>query len=125
MTAISAMTHASPVLSSPGVSGASGFKGGGAHINAPASSEQLQHTQNTQDQPSLQAVQQAVKQANAAVQSSNRSISFGYEERLGELIVQVSDKTTGQLIHQFPSKDFIQFQIHMREMVGLLLDKKA
>ncbi len=122
MTAISAMTHASPVLSSPGVSGASGFKGGGAHINAPASSEQLQHTQ---DQPSLQAVQQAVKQANAAVQSSNRSISFGYEERLGELIVQVSDKTTGQLIHQFPSKDFIQFQIHMREMVGLLLDKKA
>jgi len=117
------MIQASPVLSSPGV-GVAVVRSGGQLSNTPVPVKQVVQESTTR-QPSLQDVQQAVKQANQSVQGSNQSISFGYEEKLGLLVVQVSDKTTGQLIQQFPSKDFVQFQIHMREMIGLLLDKQA
>jgi len=128
MTAINTMIQTSPVFSSPGSSVAA-VRSGGAQASAPVVAKQVSQNnaggQPSVSQPSVQDVQQAVKQANASIQGSNESISFGYEEQLGQLVVQVSDKTTGQVIQQLPSKDFIQFQLHMREMVGLFLDKKA
>lgn len=126
MTAILTTIQASPALSSPGVSVAV-VRSGGQLSNISVLVEPMEQatTETTVQQPPLQDVQQAVKQANQSVQGLNQSISFGYEEKLGELVVQISDKATGEVIQQFPSKDFIQFQIHMREMVGLLLDKQA
>jgi len=124
MTAINLMTQASPVLSSPGAGVAAVRSAGGVQQSTPVVAKQV--TESTADQqPSLQDVQNAVKQANVALQGSNEAITFGYEEKLGQLVVQVSDKSTGAVIQQLPSKDFIQFQLHMREMVGLFLDKKA
>jgi len=123
MTAINTTIQASPVFSSPGSSVAA-VRTGGAQSSAPAVAKQVAQ-EAPGGQPSLQDVKQAVQQANQSLQGSNESISFGYEEKLGQLIVQVSDKATGQVIQQLPSKDFIQFQLHMRAMVGLFLDKKA
>jgi len=123
MTAINTTIQASPVFSSP-ASSVAAVRSGGAQTSAPVVAEQVSR-QNPGGQPSVHEVEQAVKQANAAIQGSNESITFGYEEKLGELVVQVSDKTTGKVIQQLPSKDFIQFQLHMRAMIGLFLDKKA
>ncbi len=123
MTAINTMIQTSPVFSSPGSSVAT-VKPGGAQSSASVVVKQTSQ-ESTDAQPSVRDVAQAVKQANASIQGSNESISFGYEEKLGMLVVQVSDKATGRVIQQLPSKDFIQFQLHMREMVGLFLDKKA
>ena len=120
MTAINTSIQSSPVLSSPRSSVAS--------TNVPAAANSgpaPQMQQNGAAQPSLRDVQQAVKQANQSLPSSNESITFGYEEKLGQLIVQVSDKATGRVIQQLPSKEFVQYQIYMKEMVGLLLDKQA
>lgn len=88
-------------------------------------SGQAQVGNSVTSQPSLSDVQRAVKQANLSLGGANKSISFGYEEKLGQFIVQVSDSKSGRVIQQFPSKEFIRFQLHMREAMGLLLDKKA
>jgi len=123
MTAINTAIQASPVFSSP-ASSVAAVRLGGAQASAPVVAEQVTQ-QGSGAQPSVQDVKQAVQKANASIQGSNESISFGYEDQLGELVVQVSDKATGKVIQQLPSKDFIQFQLHMRAMVGLFLDKKA
>jgi len=124
MTAINAMPPSSPVIALPGAGVTASPRSGGAQISAHVTAtQQVQKTSGSQ--PSLQDVQQAVKQANLSLHGSNEAVTFGYEQKLGELVVQVSDKATGQLIQQLPSKDFIQFQLHMRKMIGLLLDKKA
>jgi len=123
MTAINTTIQASPVFSSP-ASSVAAVRSGGAQASAPVVAEQVPQ-QNAGAQPSAQEVKQAVQQANASLQGSNEAITFGYEEKLGELVVQISDKTTGKVIQQVPSKDFVQFQLHMRAMIGLFLDKKA
>ena len=123
MTAINTTIQASPVFSSP-ASSVAAVRSGGAQASAPVVTEQIPR-QSSGGQPSVRDVEQAVKQANASLRGSNESITFGYEEKLGELVVQISDKSTGKVIQQLPSKDFIQFQLHMRAMIGLFLDKKA
>jgi len=123
MTAINTAIQASPVFSSP-ASSVAAVRSGGVQASAPVVAEQVSQ-QGSGGQPSVQDVKQAVQEANASIQGSNEAITFGYEEQLGELVVQVSDKATGKVIQQLPSKDFIQFQLHMRAMVGLFLDKKA
>jgi len=71
------------------------------------------------------AVKQAVAQANQVMVESSRSISFGYEEKLGQLIVKVTNTRSGEVIGEFPSKALIQAQVAMHDMVGLLIDKKG
>lgn len=71
------------------------------------------------------AVKQAVAQANQVMAASSRAISFGYEEKLGQLIVKVTNTSNGEVIGQFPSKALIQAQVAMHDMVGLLIDKKG
>jgi len=126
MSVISSNMPTTPVLSSPNMGAAVVRSGNQPQSSPPVSAGQVQSSASGKGQEvSLQQVQQAVAQANRQLAGSNESITFGYEERLGQFVVQISDKATGQVIQQLPSKDFIQFQLHMREMIGLFLDKKA
>ncbi|RLL54397.1 flagellar protein FlaG [Mariprofundus sp. EBB-1] len=85
-----------------------------------------QNVQNKVEQKvSTQDLQKAIQQANVSSGSSGESIAFGYEEKLGQLFVTVTDKHSGEVIREIPSKDFIQHKIFMKEMVGLLLDKQV
>ena len=72
-----------------------------------------------------QELKQAIQQANQSFAGSNESVSFTYEEKLGQLFVQITDSTSGEVIREVPSKEFIQHQVAMKELVGLFLDKQA
>jgi len=119
-----AIMHNSPVLSSPNM-GADVARSGNQQQASPSVSAEQVVQNNAEQKVSVQDVQRAVQHANAQLAGSNENISFGYEEQLGQLVVQVTDKTSGAVIRQLPSKDFINHQIYMREMIGLFLDKKA
>ena len=86
-------------------------------------------TQLAQNQPepmvSEQELKQVIQQANQSFAGSNESVSFTFEEKLGQLFVQITDSTSGEVIREVPSKEFIQHQVAMKELVGLLLDKQA
>jgi len=41
------------------------------------------------------------------------------------LYVKIVDQNSGAVVREIPSKDFIRHQIALREMIGLILDKKA
>lgn len=76
-------------------------------------------------QPSSQDVQRAVAQANARIAGLNESLSFGFIKELGQLVVQITDKNSGEVIRQFPSRDFIAQQIASKAFLGMLLDKQV
>jgi len=76
-------------------------------------------------QPTVQQVQRAVEQANAQVAGLNERLSCGFVQELGQLVVQVTDKNSGEVIRQFPSKEFIAQQIASKAFLGMLLDKQA
>jgi len=72
---------------------------------------------------SEEQVKQAVEQLNK--QFANENIGFAYEERLNMLLVQITDKSTGAVVKEFPSKDFVEHKVAMQAMVGIILDKQA
>ena len=72
---------------------------------------------------SEQELKQAIQQINQSFAGSNEAVSFTYEEKLGQLFVQITDNQSGEVIREVPSKEFIQHQVAMKELVGLLLDK--
>ena len=122
MAAIDQM-QSRPELSSPNV-GSAGVRPVVAQpTKAPVSSEQ--NVQAAEKKVTEQEVQKAVSQVNLEMSGSNEDISFGYEKRLGLLYVQVTDKNSGEVVREIPSKEFLQHKVAMREMVGLLLDKQA
>ena len=87
---------------------------------------QQQSGQLAQQSVSDEHVKRAVQQANQHVSSgTNESVSFNYAPEVNRLIVQVKDNSTGEVIREIPSKDFVKQQLAVREMIGLLLDKQA
>jgi flagellar protein FlaG len=96
---------------------------------ADATPAQTATAQLVQNQPepmvSEQELKQAIQQANQSFAGSNEAVSFTYEEKLGQLFVQITDRASGEVIREVPSKEFIQHQVAMKELVGLLLDKQA
>ncbi len=93
----------------------------------PASTQQQTEPkqQATTTKVSEKEVQQAIAEIISNIAGVNESIGFGYEEKLGQLYVLVTDKQSSEVIREVPSKDFIKHKLAMQEMIGLLLDRKA
>jgi len=137
MAVISPITTQAPVASAPAVSApvssahvssaVAGAPSAAAVRTAPAQQEHGSKQAVAEKPVQEKDVQQAINQANEtlALQGSNESIAFTYEAKLGQLYVQIKDQTTGDVVREIPSKDFIKHQIAIREMIGLLLDKKG
>lgn len=80
--------------------------------------------QHLQKKVSIQDVEHAIQQVRTELAGANEDVSFSYEKKLGQLFVQIKDNVSGEVIREVPSKDFIQHQVAMKEMIGLLLDKQ-
>lgn len=75
---------------------------------------------------SKEEVKQLVEQANVQLAgASNQSVSFGYEERLNLLYVQIKDSATGEVIREIPSRELIEQKAAMSEMIGMIIDRNA
>lgn len=71
-------------------------------------------------------VQQAVKTADSEAKRSGSDIRFSYSDVLGQLVVQVVDNTSGEVIGQIPSREFIAAVAAARktaDVTGLILNK--
>jgi len=126
MAVISSITSQSSVSSSPPVSNRSSLPM--VQQQETSQSSNVHALPLKKEQPVTEkSVQQAVNQANQmlAASGSNETISFSYESKLNQLCVKIIDKNSGKIVREIPSKDFIRHQIALREMIGLILDKKA
>ena len=126
MAVITPITTQAPVASTPMVNATA------AVSTAPVQQRvapQSSNVQNIQREPAVteKSVQAAVNKANQMLASagSNETISFAYESKLNQLYVKIVDQNSGAVVREIPSKDFIRHQIALREMIGLILDKKA
>ena len=57
--------------------------------------------------------------------ANNQRLSFGYEERLNRLYVQIKDNVTGEVVREIPPRKLIEQQAAMSEMIGIILDRNA
>ena len=80
-------------------------------------------------QPSEAEVRKAVERANAQVAELNENIRFGFSDAAGMLYVQVVDQSSGEVIRQIPSKEFLAAQAAAKaeaaKATGLLLNRQG
>lgn len=82
--------------------------------------EQAQKAEATRDQ-----LQEAVQRVNDFVQPFNNGLQFSLDDDTGKTIVKVIDKTTDEVIRQFPSEEMLNIAKALDTMKGLLIQQKA
>ena len=107
-TTPTAVTHTAPTVKTP--------------IPAPimrTDTPQKDAVDKTTDIPKLTA------QLNEVAESKNLDISFGYNEKINKVIINVMDKDTGEVIRKLPSEDAVKFAEGMEDLLGKLFDSKG
>jgi flagellar protein FlaG len=62
---------------------------------------------------------------NDEIAPLSNDIRFGFSDEIEQMMVNVIDANTGDVIRQFPSKEAIQIMTKMKELIGMLFDKKG
>jgi len=55
----------------------------------------------------------------------NIQLDYSFEEKTGDLIVQVRNRDTGDVIRQIPPKDLLKLREKLKELRGVLFDDKV
>ena len=70
-------------------------------------------------------LQKVTQELNEAMNPLNINLEFKYNQKVDELVVQVVDKSNDRVIREFPPKEALKLMEKMRELVGMLFDKKG
>ena len=73
----------------------------------------------------LDALQEAVANMQDFTQNIQRSLSFSINENTGRTVVEVTDKTTGEVIRQLPTEEALRLAESLEEMRSLLFTAQA
>lgn len=65
------------------------------------------------------------EQLNKFMDSMNSNIHFDYYEDLNQMLVQIINRKTKEVIKEFPPKEILDKLVGLREWIGTILDKKA
>lgn len=77
-------------------------------------------------QPSREQVHQAVASIKQLVQPMvSNNLDFSVDEGTGKMLVRITDRQTGELIRQIPSKELVDIAHSLDKLQGLLLRQKA
>jgi len=70
-------------------------------------------------------LQRITQELNKAMNPLNTAIKFHFNDKIDELTVKVIDKKNNEIIREFPPKEALRLMEKMRELVGMLFDKKG
>lgn len=70
-------------------------------------------------------LKQALEHLNRAMRNQSTNLEFSLEEGSDRPIVKVTDKNTGEVIRQMPSKEALEIAHAIDRMQSLLLNQKA
>jgi len=70
-------------------------------------------------------LQKIVEELNREMNPLNIDLKFKFNDKIDELTVMVIDKKTNKVIREFPPKEALKLMEKMKELVGMLFDKKG
>jgi flagellar protein FlaG len=62
---------------------------------------------------------------NKEMNPLNINVRFGFEDKIDEMFVSVYEKDSNKLLRKIPSDEAIALMAKMREIIGIIFDKKA
>jgi flagellar protein FlaG len=70
-------------------------------------------------------LQRVIEQSNSALKQIASSLEFSQDLSTGKTLIRVYDRTTSELIRQFPSEEMIAIAKGIDSFKGLLINQKA
>ncbi|WP_457595827.1 flagellar protein FlaG [Hydrogenimonas sp.] len=88
--------------------------------------EQMQQSAQKADEKKFkEELQEVVDKLNKEMDPLKTSIRFGFDDQADELYVSVIDTSNNQEIRKIPSEEALRLAAKMRELVGMIFDKKG
>ena len=127
MAAISSLqgTQSIPVGSTQAQSGVAN-SGAPTDTTKTANPTEIKKTEEKKDVENLKKqLTDVTSQLNKEMTSLNFNVKFGFNDKIDQMYVSVMEKDTNKVIRKIPSDDAMKLMDKMREIVGMIFDKKA
>jgi len=85
----------------------------------------LQEKKEYNQQELEDEVRESVKDVNEIVDQVKEGLSFQIHEDTEELMVQIIDVNTEEVIKELPPEEMLDLKARIHEMVGILIDEKV
>lgn len=66
-----------------------------------------------------------VKELNKQMDLLDTNLTFGFNDKIDVMYVNVMEKSTGKVIRKFPTDEAMKLSEKMKEIVGIIFDKKG
>lgn len=100
-----------------------------SQVSTPAPAEEIRkdtsHAANTTEKNKNVDMEKLAKELNQVAQKENLDISFGYNDKIDKVFINIVDKNSGDVIRKLPSEEAIKFAEGMKDLLGKLFDKKG
>ena len=107
----------------PNVSKSESVKQQSVQSGTPTTSSDIK---NKRDMQKIQKdLDNTVKKLNSQMDSLSINIKFGFNDKLDSMYVNVTEKSTGKLIRKIPSEEAMKIAEKMKEIIGMIFDKKG
>jgi len=70
-------------------------------------------------------LERITEELNKALNPLNTTLKFKFDDKVDELVVKVVDIKNNKVIREYPPKEALELMQKMRELIGLLFDKKG
>ncbi|MFA7349077.1 MAG: flagellar protein FlaG [Desulfurivibrionaceae bacterium] len=98
----------------------------GGESSRPALGEKELHPKAQAKPADAKEIAKAVEEMQQRLDAlGNTRLNFRVLEKPNEVVVQVSDSKSGELVRQFPSEEALKLRAKLQELTGLLFDEQA
>lgn len=66
-----------------------------------------------------------VKELNKQMDLLDTNLTFGFNDKIDIMYVNVMEKSSGKIIRKFPTDEAMKLSEKMKEIVGIIFDKKG
>jgi flagellar protein FlaG len=81
---------------------------------------------NQQDTKSIsEQLDYTVKELNKQMESLETNVTFGFNDKIDTMFVNVMERSTGKMIRKIPTEEAMSLAEKMKEIVGMIFDKKG
>lgn len=80
--------------------------------------------QRANEQHSVKGVSQT-RSENRVVTKGENDFSVAVDQNTGVMVVRITDHKTGEVVKQIPAQEFIEADLSMEQIVGLIIDDQA
>jgi flagellar protein FlaG len=90
-----------------------------------AKSDSVKERNQNEKKVDEKSLNEAIQKLNKQMEELNTNIQFGFNDKISLLYVDVKERDSGKLIRKIPSEEMMKLEEHMKEIIGVIFDKKG